>query len=315
MNGEPAIGHSLVRDLVPFRGRRAANLVPRKLASGPMPWVIAIMIALTVMAAAAGLALGNLADRARADLSGALTVQIVEANAELRATQAQRAAELLRADKAVAGLRVIPQDELAEMLAPWIGAGGGGGDGGFDAVPIPALIDVQLSTLADTAEIARLNAMLVSEIPGARVDAQSDWLRPVYDALAALQYLALALIALLALTSAGAVWLAARSSFANHRKTVEIVHLLGGTDRQIAQVFQRSVTIDAMVGGVIGLALGALAVWLIGGQFAAIDSGMVAGGNLRRLDWLVLAAIPLAGVLLAMLTARITVMSALRRML
>lgn len=311
MTSEPAIGHSLVRDLVPFRGRRAARLVPRKLASGPMPWVIAIMIALTVMAAAAGLALGNLASRAQADLSGALTVQIVEANAELREQQAQRAAELLRADKAVAGLRVIPPEEMAEMLAPWIGSA----DGGSDAVPIPALIDVQLGSLADKAEIARLNAMLVGEIPGARVDAQSEWLRPVYDALAALQYLALALIALLAFTSAGAVWLAARSSFNNHRKTVEIVHLLGGTDRQIAQVFQRSVTIDAIVGGLIGLALGALAVWLIGSQFAAIDSGMVAGGNLRRFDWLLLAAIPLAGVLLATFTARITVMSGLRRML
>lgn len=311
MSEEAGIGHSLVRDLVPFRGRSAARLVPRKLASGPMPWVIAIMIALTVMAAAAGLALGNLVDRARADLSGALTVQIVEANAEVRAAQAERAAELLLADEAVSGLRIIPPGELAELLAPWIGTSGDQGD----AVPIPALIDVQLSGLADTAEIARLNALLEAEIPGARVDAQSDWLRPVYDALASLQYLALALIVLLAFTSAGAVWLAARSSFTNHSKTVEIVHLLGGTDRQIARIFQRSVTIDAMVGGVIGLVLGVLAVLLIGSQFGAIDSGMVAGGNLRRLDWVVLAAIPVIGVLLAMLTARITVMSALRRML
>ena len=305
------IDRSLVRDLVPFKGRRAARLVPRNPASGPMPWVIAIMIALTVMAAAAGLALGNLADRARTDLSGALTVQIVEANAETRAALAKRAAEILVADPAVASLRVIPREELAEMLAPWIGSGNDAGE----AVPIPALIDVQLENVADTAEIARLNALLVDEIPQARVDAQSDWLRPVYDALASLQYLALALIALLAFTSAGAVWLAARSSFNNHRKTVEIVHLLGGTDRQIAQVFQRSITIDALLGGAIGLILGVLAIGVIGSQFAAIDSGMVAGGNLRQLDWLVLAAIPLAGVLLAMLTARITVMSALKRML
>jgi cell division transport system permease protein len=311
MNDTPVIGHSLVRDLAPFRGQRAAKLVPRKLASGPMPWVIAIMIALTVMAAAAGLALGNLVDRAKADLSGALTVQIVEANAETRVAQAQRAAELLKSDAAVEGLRVIPPEELAQLLAPWIGAG----DGTSSAVPIPALIDVQLAGLADTAEIARLNALLVEEIPSARIDGQSDWLRPVYEALASLRYLALALIALLALTSAGAVWLSARSAFTNHRKTVEIVHLLGGTDRQIAQVFQRSVTIDAMLGGLIGLILGALAVFVIGSQFAAIDSGMVAGGNLRQTDWIMLAAIPLAGVLLAMLTARITVMAALKRML
>ncbi len=311
MSRAPLIDRSLVRDLVPFKGRRVARLVPRHPASGPMPWVIAIMIALTVMAAAAGLALGNLADRARTDLSGALTVQIVEANAETRAALADRAAGILAADSAVASLRVIPHDELVEMLAPWIGAS----DEAGEAVPIPALIDVQLSEVADVAEVARLNALLLNEIPQARMDAQSDWLRPVYDALASLQYLAMALITLLAFTSAGAVWLAARSSFNNHRKTVEIVHLLGGTDPQIAWVFQRSLTIDAVLGGLIGLVLGVLAVGLIGNQFAAIDSGMVEGGNLRELDWLILAAIPLAGVLLAMLTARITVMSALKRML
>lgn len=311
MSEAPVTAHSLIRDLVPFRGRPAARLIPRRLASGPMPWVIAIMIALTVMAAAAGLALGNLVDRAQADLSGALTVQILEANAELRAAQAEQAAALLKVDPAVAGLRVIPEGELAELLAPWIGATGDGSS----AVPIPALIDVQLSGLADKAEVARINALLVDAIPTARVDAQSDWLRPVYDALAALRYLALGLIALLAFTSAGAVWLAARSTFTNHRRTVEIVHLLGGTDRQIAQVFQRGITIDAIMGGATGLLLGGLAVWLIGGRFAAIDSGMVAGGNLGQGDWLVLVAIPIAGVLLAMLTARITVMSALKRML
>lgn len=310
MNQSALIGRSLVRDLVPFGGRRAAKLVPRARGSGPMPWVIAIMIALTVMAAAAGLALGNLVGRASTDLSSALTVQIVEADQALRNAQVERAAELLRRDDAIASLRVVPQEELAELIAPWIGSGADG-----TAVPLPALIDVQLVDVADTAEIARLNALLIEEAPTARVDAQSDWLKPVYNALAALQYLALALIVLLALTSAGAVWLAARSSFNNHRKTVEIVHLLGGTDKQIAHIFQRSVMIDALLGGVIGLAFGTAAVLLIGHQFAALDSGMVAGGVLAPLDWIVLAAIPVAGILLAMLTARITVMSALRRML
>ncbi|MFZ9395001.1 MAG: cell division protein FtsX [Erythrobacter sp.] len=311
MNRPPLIDRTLWRDLLPFIGRRKARLIPRNPVSGPMPWVIAIMIALMVMAAAAGLALGNLAERARADLSGALTVQILEANAELRAAQARKAADILAADRAVASLRVIPQDELQEMLAPWLGSSAEIGD----AVPVPALIDVQLRGIASPAEVARLNARLVDAVPTARVDAQSDWLRPVYDALAALQVLALALIVLLACTAAGAVWLAARSSFTNHRRTVEIVHLLGGTDRQIAQIFQRSITFDALLGGLIGFALGALAVAVIGSQFAAIDSGMVAGGNLRQIDWLVLAAIPVAGVLLATLTARITVMMALNRML
>jgi cell division transport system permease protein len=42
---------------------------------------------------------------------------------------------------------------------------------------------------------------------------------------------------------------------------------------------------------------------------------MIAGGGLGWHDWLAIAAIPLVGVVIAMLTARLTVLSALRRML
>jgi cell division transport system permease protein len=42
---------------------------------------------------------------------------------------------------------------------------------------------------------------------------------------------------------------------------------------------------------------------------------MVGGGGLRLIDWLVIAAVPLAGVLIALLTARITIALALKAML
>lgn len=293
-----------------FGGNRAAVLVPRRHLSGPVPWVIAIMIALTVIAAAGGLALANLAQTARAEVSGAVTVQIVEANPGLRAEQAEKSVALLVNDPAVESLRAVPQDELNQLIEPWLGTGDAG-----DAVPIPALIDVQLRRAADEAEVARLQSLLQQDAPAARVDAQSHWLQPVYSALSAMQYLALALIVLLMLTSVAAVWLAARSSFTNHSDTVEIVHLLGGTDRQIARIFQRSVAIDAALGGIAGLILGAAATWLIARQFSGLESGMVTGGSLTLYDWLLIALIPLLGVGIAMLTARITVSAALRRML
>ena len=112
-----------------------------------------------------------------------------------------------------------------------------------------------------------------------------------------------------------AVWMAARSALANHGDTVEIIHLLGGTDAQVTGIFQRSVIRDAAFGGLVGLVLGVAAVWLLGQQFAVLDSGMVSGGGLDWSDWLIIAAIPVAGVLLALVTGRITIALALRSML
>lgn len=293
--------------------RRAAALLPQPRIAGPMPWVIGILIALVLIAAAGGLGLRNLAAASRADLAAAVSVQVIEPDAALRNARAREVAALLAEVPLVRSVRIVPEAELAALLEPWLGAGAAAQE-----VPIPALIDVELTRRAAPAEIAAIAGVVEQAggtARGLRVDAQSEWLRPVHDALSALQYLALALIALVALATMAAVWLAARNAFATHRETVEIVHLLGGTASQITGIFTRAVLREAVFGAVLGTVLGGAAVWLLGLQFAALGSGLVAGGGLGLADWLVLAAVPLAGVLLALATARITIALALKAML
>lgn len=292
------------------RQPRAARLLPQPRMGGLMPWVIAILIALVVIAAAGGLGLRNLAESARADLASAVTVQVIEPNPDLRAARGAETVKLLQGMTLVRSVRLVPPEELAALLEPWLGPAATSGD-----VPIPVLVDVELVRRASPADIAVLTAALERKVPGARVDAQSDWLRPVYSALSALQWLALGLIGLVALATAAAVWLASRNALASHRETVEIIHLLGGTDRQITRIFLGTVLREAAFGALVGTAVGLGAVLLLGQQFAALDSGMTSGGGFASVDWLVIAAVPLAGVLLALMTARMTIALALRDML
>ena len=298
------------RDTVRFRtGNR---LVPHARLAGPMPWVIAIMIALTVIAAGAGLALRNLSDNAQAEIAGGLTVQIVEAAPTERERQAELAVALLSNREEVASVTRVPDAELDALLEPWLGQQQAAEE---DAIPVPALIDVRLTGPVTERRLHELRTSLGASVPAARLDAQARWLEPVFDAVASLQWLAVGLIVLLAATSAAAVWLAARSALGSNRETIEIIHLLGGSDDQIARIFQRSIALDAALGGAVGLALGVAAMALLGRQFAALGSGMVAGGELGLVDWVLLVAVPVIGVVLAVLTARLTVLAALRRML
>ena len=306
----PTLGRAVDRGLAPFRGRRAASLLPRTRLGGPVPWVIAIMVALTVLAAGGALALSNLAASARGDLAGSATVQIIEADDDLRAEQARRIAGLLREDPAVTELRMVPESEVAELLEPWLGSGEA-----VEAVPLPALIDLRLAREVDDAALEELETRIAAYAPSARIDSQETWLAPVLDALRTLQWMALALIALLAFAGIAAVWLAARNALGGNRDTIEIVHLLGGSDAQIASVFQRSILLDALVGGLLGLVLGAGAILLLAGRFAALDSGMVAGGSLSAVDWVILAMVPLFAVVIAVYTARMTVLASLRKLL
>lgn len=290
-----------------------AGLVPNARLAGPMPWVIAIMIALTVVAAAAGLSLKNVAANARSEIDGGLTVQLVEAAPAARERQARAALAVLSARADVTEIRRVPQAELQQLMEPWLGQLAQGTE--EEALPLPAMIDVRLSGEVTPGRVDELQAAIAAVAPAARVDAQAQWLAPVFDAISALQLLAVALIGLLAATSAAAVWLAARSSLGSNRDTIEIVHLLGGTDGQIARLFQNSIAVDAAIGGAAGLLLGLFAVIVLARQFAQLGSGMVAGGGLGPLDWALLAAIPMVGIVLAMLTARITVLAAVRKML
>jgi cell division transport system permease protein len=303
---------AVIRRNQPRFGSERSGLLQQARLAGPMPWVIAFMVALTVMAAAAGLALSNIAGSASAAISGGLTVQIVEAAPAERDRQAEVAVALLRNRDDVAEVRRVPDAELESLIEPWLGQEAGTAD---EAVPIPALLDVRLRGPVTEQRLEELRAALTASVPAAQVDAQADWLGPVFHAIHSLQWLAVGLVLLLAGTSAAAVWLAARSSLGSNRDTIEIVHLLGGTDGQIAHIFQRSIAIDAFVGGIVGLLLGLIAVFLLGSQFAALGSGMVAGGALEAGDWAAIGAVPLIGVGIAMLTARLTVLGALRRML
>jgi len=302
----------VIRRNQPRFGAERSGLLQQARLGGPMPWVIAIMVALTVMAAAAGLALSNLARNASAEIAGGVTVQIVEAAPAERDRQAEVAVALLRNRDDVADVRRVPDSELEQLIEPWLGEEAGPAD---EAIPIPALIDARLRGPLTGGRLEALRAAVTASAPSAKVDAQAGWLAPVFHAISSLQWLAVGLIGLLGATSAAAVWLAARSALGSNRETIEIVHLLGGTDRQIARIFQRSIAVDAFVGGIVGLLLGLIAILFLGRQFAALGSGMVAGGGLGIPDWIAIGAIPVAGIAIAMFTARVTVLSALRRIL
>ena len=56
-------------------------------------------------------------------------------------------------------------------------------------------------------------------------------------------------------------------------------------------------------------------ILLLGGRFAAVEPGLLAGAAFPWYGWVVLALIPLAVMGLAMLMARWTVVSALKKIL
>jgi len=290
-------------------GAADRRLLPEGRLAGPMPWVIAIMMFLTVLAAAAGLRLESAAAGLDAGIGNRVTIQIVQPNPDRREAEARAAIAALQRLPGVAGVRRIPAAELDALLEPWLGAGGLEAD-----IPIPEMIDVDLQPGA-FARSDSLRAAIAAAAPSARVDANAQWLAPLAKLIAALKWLAAALVILMIGASAATVVLAARGALDTHRGTIEVLHLMGATDIQVARLFQRRIALDVLFGGIVGLVCAALVLFVIGNRVEALGSDLLGSGGLPATGWMILVALPVAGVLLAMLVARATILRALGRML
>ncbi|MFD1949374.1 cell division protein FtsX [Sphingomonas arantia] len=274
--------------------------------SGPMPWVLAIMLFLTTLAAAGGLALSQAAREIGGDLANRATVQIVQADAAARERQAAATLAVLGRDPAVTSADRVGAAEMATLLEPWLGAQG------TDDLPLPVLIDVALAR-ADA--VPALAAGLRTVAPDARIDDHRAALAPVSRLIGTLRWLALAIVLLMVGATGFVVVLAAASALDMHRGTIDVLHLLGATDIQVARLFQRRIALDALFAGLIGLGAGVAVLALLGRQLAGLGSELVGSVSLPLWGGGVLVALPLATTLLAAAVARWTVVRALGRLL
>ena len=269
----------------------------------PTPWVIAIMMFVTLVVAAAGLALANGARVVAAGAEDRYSLQIPDG-----ARVAARAAAAARAAPGVEAAVQVPEEEVRETLQQWLGpAAASSAD-----LPLPALIDLQLESSADP----RLIEAAVQRVaPGARVLAYRDQLGPLLKSLRALQWLALGLVLLMTLATGAAVVLATRGAFDTHRGTVDVMHGIGATDRQLAALFQRRIALDAFKGGVVGATAGGAVLLLVAAAPGSLLGDLAGGPLLRPTDLLLLALLPLGATVLATLVARQAIIKALRAVL
>ena len=270
-----------------------------------MRWVMAIMLFLTVLAAALGLGAWAASRALDRQLAGRLTVELVEANPATRDREASEMLAMLRGDRNVAHAEAVDPARLAKLLEPWLGAIGADPD-----LPMPALIDVDLHDANDAA-VAALEIRVQRIAPAARLDHHAAWMAPVTGFMNLLLALAGGIVLLLALATGTVVVLAARAGLETHRETIAVMHMLGSTDVQVARLFQRRIARDTAIGGAIG-GIAALAVAaLVGTRLAGLGSALASGAALSPVGWVALALLPLVFVVLATLAARIAVLRAL----
>lgn len=276
---------------------------------GLLPWVIAVMMYLCALGLAVGLTLEQSVHGWSGAMARQVTVQIATAEDDARATQMAAAVRALETVPGVAGVQALSAAETAGLLEPWLGAGNVSAE-----LPVPGLINVELDP-DKPADPDSLRRALKGAAPDAVVDDHQRWLGDLTKLARVIEVTVYIIFVLLLLATVAIVIFGTRSRLATYRPTIEIMHMMGAEDRLIAGEFQYRFMLHGFRGGLIGAVAALatlLAIMLLTHRLAG---GLLPALNVTPLNILALLGIPFLSAVVTMITARLTVVQALREML
>jgi cell division transport system permease protein len=240
----------------------------RALSDRMLPLLVAAMAFLAALALAGWFGTAALSRHWQQGAGASLTVQVPQGNEPAsRGEQTRLAAvlALLTGHPGVASARALSDQDLADLLKPWLGQGAA-----RVAIPIPAVIAVRLTDAA--ADLDQLSRRLSDAAPGTLVEDHGIWIRRLTVLARSLQACTGVALLLVAGVAAAVIAVATRAGLSTRREAIEIVHGLGATDGYIAGRFAARATMLAAVGAALG-ALAALPILLALARMAAPFTG------------------------------------------
>ncbi|MEE9140239.1 MAG: FtsX-like permease family protein [Alphaproteobacteria bacterium] len=286
-----------------------------------LPWIVAFTVYLAALALAGAMALSTVVARWDRELSGTLTVQIPAlvasegadaekegAGAADEAARVEAAVEILRDTPGIVAAEILEDSEIEALLEPWLGVGLAS-----EELPLPHVIDVMLEPGAEL-DLKKLEAALAEAAPGMSIDDHGAW----FDRLAALarsvELVAGLVVLMTGLSAVLTVVFVTRSGLAVHHNAIELLHLIGAHDAYVASQFQFQALRLGLTGGVPGLIMAVLTLLMLRMAGDPIDIPLLPEMRLTPEQWSALAGVPVVAAVIAMVTARITVLRTLAKM-
>ena len=274
-----------------------------------LPWLIAFMVFLAVLAMAAVLVLGATAERWDTGVSGTLTVQLAPTDDPARDDgNLKQVLTVLAATPGIGRYEALGKDRLLKLLEPWLGTGPEAGD-----LPLPRLVDVRLQPGA-TVDVPELQRRLRARVPGANVDDHRVWLERLLRLIRTVELVSAVILGFIALATVGTVVFTTRTGLAVHREAIEVLHLIGAHDSYVAAQFAGRALVLGLQGSCIGLALGIPALAVLGYLAKSLGTAVLPELAFGVVHWAAVLLLPLAVAGLAMITARLTVLRTLAAM-
>lgn len=290
------------------RGR----ILPREKGAAPLDVVIGVMAFLATLALGASLLANRQAESWRSGLADRLTVQVLAPDHPTPTltmeSETDAALNVLRNTDGIAAATAMPQSDELKLIEPWIGA-----DAMVKDLPLPQLIDAQIEP-GQHVDLNSLSARVKAVAPDANVDDHTRWIARLQTLADTVIWSAYAILALIAIGTAAAVSFATRAGLEAHHDIVTLLHGMGAHSGFIARAFEWHYFVSTLGAAAAGAILAALIFLAAGGlEFAGVEAVPFLPPlslNPTELAWL--AAVPLVSGIIAWVTARLSVLAALR---
>lgn len=292
--------------------RGSSRILPRDKGAAPLDVVIAIMAFLAALALGAALIAERAALGWRLGLADRLTVQIVPTSGTDTKTaldnEAIAAVTALRETRGIVRAAELSDQETAALVEPWLGK-----NSIVAELPMPKLIDATVvpGTEIDLPELSRRLKRLA---PHAVLDDHTRWMGRLKGLADTVTFSAYGLLLLIAIAMAATVSFATRAGLDAHHEKVELLHQMGAQSGFIARAFERHYLVSAFFAGLAGAGAASIAFVLSGGlEFVGVQPVPFLPPLSLQLDELAwLAVVPAAAAGIALATARLSVLAALR---
>lgn len=292
---------------------RRNSILPREKGAAPLDVVIGVMAFLAALALGASLIAERTALGWRAGLSDRLTVQILppahDAAGQGLDAEVDAALAVLRATPGIVHAAPLTQEQTLSLVQPWLGR-----DALVAELPLPRLIDATIAPGA-TVDLATLSAQLKQAAPDSLLDDHARWISRLKNLADAITWSAYGILLLIAIATAAAVSFATRAGLEAHHEMVELLHQMGAHSNFIARAFERHYFTSTLGAAAVGAILAAVLFLAAGGlEFAGIEAVPFLPPlalKLKEVPWLL--AVPAVSSIIALVTARLSVLAALRQ--
>lgn len=218
--------------------------------------LMALMTFLCILAGVISISLNNMAKAWTTGLADTITIEIPSEH-----KNNDKVDDLVKKLNGIAEIkeaRLVDQKELEKLVEPWLGDS----SAALGDLPVPALINIQMSERSPEL-IENIDKAVESEIPQARVDAHDNWLNDLLKLTKGLQIAGAALIAIIGIVTALTVSGAVRSRMAIHHSELELLHIMGASDKYITRQFQKYILFLSGKGIALGFVLALMTLAIV----------------------------------------------------